>query len=59
MQIGCSHMSKVLKQTHMMMMVMMNVTPGNKLVNFWNIFQHFLYKYKSTVKRHWDEHDNK
>lgn len=35
------------------------VTPGNKLINFWNIFQHFLYKYKSTVKRHWDEHDNK
>lgn len=35
------------------------VTPENELLNLWNIFQHFLYKYKSTVKLRWDEHDNK
>lgn len=35
------------------------VTPENELLNLWNTFQHFLYKYKSTVKLHWDEHDNK
>lgn len=34
-------------------------TSENKLVNLWNLFQHILYKYKSTVKLRWDKHDNK
>lgn len=35
------------------------VTPENELLNLWNLFQHFLYKYESTVKPLREEHDNK